>query len=141
MPRNAERRVSNRVRPDADVPLLDERHRLHPSFASAIILLSSSTKATHRADGLRHLRRAHHDGEPPPAERGDGELVLDVAELGGGVEDAEVVELGEELGFCACAEGVRGREEGEAVGEGAERAAEFVVSSKGRWVSVDGEVR
>lgn len=61
---------------------------------------------THGANGLGHLAHAHHDGETTTAEGSDGELVLDVAELGGGVEHAHVVELGEQLGLHACAEGV-----------------------------------
>ena len=45
---------------------------------------------THRADGLREPGHAHDDGETPLAEGGDGELVVDVAELRRGGEDAEV---------------------------------------------------
>lgn len=75
---------------------------------------TSSTRAdeneTYRADRLRHLRHAHHDREPAAAEGRDGELVLNVARLRGGVEHAHVVELREQLGLHACAEGVRGRE-------------------------------
>ena len=46
---------------------------------------------THRADGLRHLTRADDDGEAAAAEGRHGELVLDVGELCGGVEDPHVV--------------------------------------------------
>lgn len=82
---------------------------------------------THGADGLGHLGHAHEDGEAAAAEGGDGELVLDVGELGGGVEHAHVVELGEQLALHARAERVLRGEQRDAVREGAQRAAELVV--------------
>ena len=45
---------------------------------------------THCADGLREPGHAHDDGETLPAEGGDSELVIDIAELRHGGEDAEV---------------------------------------------------
>jgi hypothetical protein len=59
--------------------------------------VASEFFSTHSADGLCHLGHAHENGEAAATEGGDGELVLDVGELGGGVEDAHVVELGEQL--------------------------------------------
>ena len=84
---------------------------------------------THRADGLREPGHAHDHGEAPPTEGGDGELVVDVAELRRGGEDAEVVELGEELRLPLRADGVLRGEAGEAVRVLAQRAAEPVVST------------
>ena len=77
----------------------------------------------YRADCLRHLGHAHDDGEAPPAEGRDGELVLDVAQLGGRVEHAHVVKLGQQLPFHFRAERVLCWEHREAVGERAEGAA------------------
>lgn len=107
MPRDEEGRVRDRVGADPHMPLLDELGR--------------------RADRLRHTHPAHHHREPPPTERGHGQLVLDVGEFGGCGEEAHVVELVEEGGFLAGPEGVLWGEEGEAVGVGAEGACELVV--------------
>lgn len=84
-------------------------------------------KGTHGADGLCHLGHGHEDGETAATKGSDGELVLDVAEFGCGVEDAHVVELAEELALHPGAEGVLGGEEGDAVCKGSEGAAELVV--------------
>ena len=94
---------------------------------STVHVLIACGPSTYRANRLGHFRHAHDDGKAPATERGDGELVLDVAELRGGVEHAHVVELGEELALHLGPERVLGGEEGEAVGERAEGAAELVV--------------
>ena len=44
----------------------------------------------HHADGLHEPGHAHDDSEMPLAEGGDSELVVNVAELRRGGEDAEV---------------------------------------------------
>ena len=87
----------------------------------------ASGPGTHRANRLGHLRHAHDDGKAPATERGDGELVLDVTQFRGGIEHAHIVELAEELALHFGAEGVLCGEEGEAVGERADGAAELVV--------------
>lgn len=88
-------------------------------------LLHEPRRRLHR---VGHLQPRHHDRQPPPRKRRHRDLALDVAELGAAVvgrrargrgrdvQDAEVVEFREEEGFVADAEGVRGGEEGEAVG-------------------------
>lgn len=73
-------------------------------------------EVTYRANSFCHFRDDHDDGEAPATEGCDGEFVIYVAELGLGVEDAHVEELGEDLALHAGAEWVLCREEGEAVG-------------------------
>ena len=82
---------------------------------------------TYCADRLGHFAHAHEDGEAAATKGSDGELVVDVAELGLGGEDADVVELGEELALHLGTEGVLRGEHGEAVCIRAECAAELVV--------------
>ena len=90
------------------------------------------TRRTNRADCLSHFAHHHNHGESAAAERRDSQLVLDVAQLGGRVEHAHVVKLGQQLPFHFCAERVLCWEHGEAVGERAEGAAQFVVPAQGR---------
>ena len=52
-----------------------------------------------QANGLHEPGHAHDDGEMPPVEGGDDELVVDVAELRRGSEDAEVKRT--DVGVCA----------------------------------------
>jgi hypothetical protein len=78
--------------------LFNELDRLCITSAS---IYYERTGDRHRADGLRHARGARDDGEPAAAERRDGELALDVAELRLRVEHAGVVELGEECALGA----------------------------------------
>lgn len=67
---------------------------------------------THCTDCLGHFGHAHEHGKATATESGDGELVVDVAELRLRCEDAGVVELREELGLHVCAEGVLSGEHG-----------------------------
>lgn len=90
-------RVCDLVDADADVALLDE-------LCGGL-------------DGLGHAQAGHDDGEAAAGKGADGDVVLDGGELGGGGEDAHVVELCEEEVFVFAAGGVFGGEEGEAVGE------------------------
>ncbi len=88
-----------------------------------------------RLQRIGHLEPRHDDGQAPARKGRDGDFVLDVRELGtavagigggwvgggGGkrgvdVEDAKVVQFGEEEGFVFETERVRGREGGEPVG-------------------------
>lgn len=78
-------------------------------------------------DGLGHAQACHDDGEAAAGKGADGDVVLDGGELGGGGEDAHVVELCEEEVFVFAAGGVFGGEEGEAVGELADGTAHSVV--------------
>lgn len=70
---------------------------------------------------LGHAEAGHDDGEAAAGEGGDGDAVLDGAELGGGRQDAHVVQLVQQQLFGLPAHGVVGREQGEAMGELAER--------------------
>ena len=101
VPRDQVRGIRDSVRPDPDVALLDE--------------LDGGL------DGLGHLEAGHDDGEAAAGEGGDGDAVLDGAELGGGRQDAHVVQLVQQQLFGLPAHGVVGREQGEAMGELAER--------------------
>lgn len=85
-------------------------------------------RGAYGADRAGHFAHAHEHGEATATKCGDGEFVVDVAELCAGGEDADVVELGEEMGLHRGAEGVLCGEHGETVGIGAECAAELVVS-------------
>lgn len=87
-------------------------------------------RCTHRADGLGHLGHAHDDGKTTATKGGDGELVVDVAELGGRVEHAHVVEFGQKLGLHLGAERILGRKTGQTVGILSEGAAQLVVSEQ-----------
>lgn len=82
---------------------------------------------THHLDGLRHPQLAHDDGETSTAERADSDLGVDVADLGGRVDDVQLVELAEQRGLVLAAEGIRLGQLGQAMGEGADRAAEPIV--------------
>ena len=82
----------------------------------------------HRTDRLGHLGHHHDDGETAATEGGDGELIVDVAELRLGVEDTHVEELGEDLALHAGPKRVLCGQQRDAVGEGPQRAAELVVS-------------
>lgn len=108
-------------------------------------------EAAHHLDGLCHLEADHDDCEAPAAHGADGDLAFllacaldlfllalealddgcvgafDVAHLGTTVEDAHVIELGEEHVLVLCAERVGGREAGEEVRESADLAADAVV--------------
>lgn len=85
-------------------------------------LLHELGRRLHR---IGHMKARHDDSQAPPRKRRDRDLVLDVAELGaavvcrrgGGVhvQDAEIVQFGEEEGFVFGAEGVGGGKEREAV--------------------------
>jgi len=44
-------------------------------------------KRTYGTDRLRHFEATYDDAEPSPAKRSHGQLVLDVAQLGGRVQD------------------------------------------------------
>ena len=92
-------------------------------------LLDESGSST---DALCHAQggSTHDDCDAASAECGDGEGVFDGGESCGGGEEADVVEFVEEGGLGACAEGVGGRQEREAVGVLAESAAELVVSGE-----------
>jgi hypothetical protein len=85
-------------------------------------------KCTHGADSLCHLGHAHDDSETASTEGSDGELVVDVAELGSGGEHAHVEKFGEQLGLHRGTEGILGRKKRESVGMLAERTTELVVS-------------
>lgn len=88
---------------------------------------------------LRHAQPRHDDGQTPTRECADGQFVLDGAELGGRFEDAHVVEFVEQEFFVFAADGVLGRQEGEAVGELAEGLGRGEVSvSVCRWGWVRG---
>jgi len=89
-------------------------------------------RVTYRTDRLGHFAHAHEDGEATATKCGDGELVVDVAEFCLRGEDADVIELGEELALHLGTEGVQCGEHGEAVCIRAECAAQLVVSG---WVS------
>jgi hypothetical protein len=85
---------------------------------------------TYCADRLCHLGHAHDDGKAASTKGGDSELIVDIAELGGGGEDTHVVQLGEELALHFRAKRILGREERDTVGILAEGATEFVISGQ-----------
>ena len=96
------RRVRYRVWTDADMSLFNEldslafgaRQEDMPRTRQSSMRSGGARNEkweAYRADCLRHLGHAHDDGEAPPAEGRDGELVLDVAELCARVEHAHVV--------------------------------------------------
>jgi hypothetical protein len=93
------------------------------------LAIGSTRGGTHRADGLRHARGARDDGEPAAAERRDGELALDVAELRLRVEHAGVVELGEQRALGAGAVRVRRGEQRKPVRVLPELPAQLVIST------------
>jgi len=106
---------------------------------------------THHLDRLGHLEANHDDGEPPPAHGANRDLALllaltlnllllalealddgrvralDVAHLGAAVEDAHVVQLGQEHVLVLCAERVGGRQARDEVRQAADLAADLVV--------------
>jgi hypothetical protein len=102
--------ISDCVGADTDVALFDE--------------LGGCT------DCLGHFAHAHEDGEAAATKCGNGEPVVDVAEFCLRREDADVVELGEQLALHLGAKGVLRGEHGEAVCIRAECAAELVVSGE-----------
>jgi hypothetical protein len=65
-----------------------------------------SIKPTYRTNSLRHLGHAHKDCQTPSTEGCNGELVFNIAELCGGVQDPDVVKFGQKLGFHPCPEGI-----------------------------------
>lgn len=97
VPRHQVRRIGNLVNADAHMALLDELRG--------------------GLDRLGHAQPCHDDGQAAAGKGTDGDVVLDGGQLGGGGEDAHVVELVEEQLFVFAAGGVVGGEEGEAVGE------------------------
>ena len=48
---------------------------------------------THRTDCLCHLGHTHEHSEATTTKCGHGQFIINVAELGGGVEDTDVVEF------------------------------------------------
>jgi len=48
-------------------------------------------RGTDGRHGLGHLGHDHDDGESPTTKGSDGQFVVDVAQLGLGVEDADVI--------------------------------------------------
>lgn len=110
--RHQERRVRHHLRSNPHMALLDKRRSI-----------------AHR---LRHPQLAHHDRQPPPAERSNGHLGLEVANLwlaasSGGGQNAHVLKFGEGKGLVLAADWVCGIELGQAVRKLADRAAELVV--------------
>lgn len=100
-PRDEIGRISDHIRTDSHVALLDHLRR--------------------RLDILRHPQSRHDDWQASSGECCDGQLVLDGAELRTCFDDAHVVELVEEQFFMFATDGIVWGEEGEAVGELAER--------------------
>jgi len=49
--------------------------------------------STYRAHAFSHFESIHDYAKPSPAERSHSELIFDLGELGGGVEDAHVVKF------------------------------------------------
>ena len=68
--------------------------------------------STYRAHTLSHFESMHDYTKSSPAKRGYSELIFDLGELGGGIEDANVVKFRQELGFHSSPEGVLSREKG-----------------------------
>lgn len=95
---------------------------------------------THRRNCLRHPHPTRHDGQSPPTEPRDGDLVLHVRHLALEVDETHVVEFAQHLAFHFGAVRVRGGEEGQAVGESSKGAGEFVVPGEKEAGSV-GEFR
>ena len=112
-PRYQKRRICDCIRTDTDVTLFDKLDSLHD--ASDFFGRVEPCRDTHRRDSLCHFAHAHKDGQTASAEGRDGKLVLDVAELGGRVEHAHVVELGEQLGLHASPKRVLRWQEGYAM--------------------------
>lgn len=69
---------------------------------------------------LGHAQPGHDDGQPPPRQRRDGHAVLHRAELRRRRQDPHVVQLVQQELLGLAADGVVGREQGEAVRELAE---------------------
>lgn len=86
-------------------------------------------EGTYCTDCLGHFAHAHEDGEATATKCSDGEPVVDVAEFCLRCEDADVVELGEQLALHLGAKGVLCGEHGETVCIRAECAAQLIVSA------------
>jgi len=123
VPGDEESGVGDGVWADADVALLDEARCL-----GEVRKTTEREKRTNGRDGLRHLERAHDDGEASATKGGDSETAGDVGGGGVGGEEADVVELGEEGGLVAGPCRVGGRKVGDAMSKGGETAAEDVVA-------------
>jgi hypothetical protein len=124
-PRHEERRVLDRIRSDANMPLLDVLDSLCIANEEDVL---GYRPGTHHLDRLGHLEPSHDHRQSSPAEGRDGDLGRELGKPDAGVNEAHVVELGDKLALLLSAEWVLRRELADAVGEGADGAAEPVVS-------------
>ena len=118
-PIHGEGRIGDGVGTDAHMALLDVLRCLRGQLARC--------PATHHLDSLRHPELAHDDRQAPTAESADGDLGIDVADLGRRVDNVQLVKLAEQRGLVLAAKRIRFRQLRQAVGEGADRAAEPIV--------------
>jgi hypothetical protein len=117
------RGISDGVGSYTDVTLFDESD----SLGAAECMKDDWTRLTHRADGFRHLRHTHENGQSSSTERGNCESVVDVADLGHRVQHSHVVQLRQQLPLHAGSERVLCWEQREPVGECAQGPTELVV--------------
>ena len=87
-------------------------------------------RTTYRTDCLCHLGHTHEYGETATTKRRHGQFVVDVAELGRGVEDTHVVQFGKQLALHARTEGILSGQKRNAVCKCTQRPAQLVVPAK-----------